>query len=636
MSGKQSGSDAVGKQTTGKISLKRINAVVDFYQNVDAYGQGLQREDQRHRKDVFSQGMMGEIGYLCDSYYRWITGLSQERIDYEYQRLYDFLRSLIVVNGNVKSTRYKPGGIRQRKALSIKTIEQEFKERGISFMEFPATLLIDGINGIYQNDLDAKLWQELEPALRRGIIDNETAGSIRADKGYRYYEGHLIHIKTAAQECCSGVEYVKRHYSSLERKDSIALFKAVADRWAHQESIVPSHDIELLKRVQKEECCAALVSGGKTYGLSLDDDVLRFKSVGSVPQHSLKAIHNNIKWDCSNKVVSLLHALSGGKKDILDQLSVLFADIVDPRRRKGRLTVVYTHCDVGVVQQLLQEVFQVEKIESVNKVLTEQGRLRLLEGQVCGKELLLIEERIPTDTYQNHFLNLIKGEKISVLPGCIEKQTFYNRMHVVCVTSDPKVLQEYMNVYKAEVVDLTESEIPVESAGAHLGAEEQAWFHTVFTLHGCRVKSDRTMRKQERNQDIAGLNILRFLGDCCKLKPDGVSEVNEVYAAYCEHYQAKHGVLPLEKSIGFKKALLSRVGKRVTAKTTRYGAEKKPQLCYHGLALKKNPKITEAENELPEWLYSYLDEMERFVKRLLTAKGGPGMPLGTKTSGLDK
>lgn len=634
MSGKQNGSDAAGKQTTGKISLKRINAVVDFYQNVDAYGQGVQREDRRYRKDVFAKGVMDKINVLCNKYYQGITGLSPERLDYEYKRLYEFLRSLIIVNGNVKSTRYKPGGIRQRKALSIETIEQEFRERGISFVELPAKLLLVDIMDIYENDLDAKLWQELEVALRGRIIDHETAKGIQGDKGYRYYEGHLIHIKNAAQECCSGAEYVQRYYGFGEKGDGIALFKAVADRWAHQESIIPSPDIELLERVQKEECCAALVSGEKTYGLRVNEGDLKFKRVGSAPRHSLKAIRNK-EWKCSDKVKSMLHALSGGKKEVLDQLSVLFADIVDPRRRKGRLTVVYTHCNVGVVQQLLQEVFQVEKIESVNKVLTRQGCLRLLEGQVCGKELLLIEERIPTDTYHNKFFDLIRGDKMSVLPGCIEKQTFYNRMHVVCVTSDPKVLQEYRNVYKAEVVDLTESEFPIESSGTHLNAEEQAWFHTVFALHGCRVKNDRTMRKQERVQDIAGLNILQFLADCCKLKPDGVSEVKEVYAAYCEHYRAKHGVLPPEKSIGFKKALLSRVGKRVTAKTTRYGAEKKPQLCYHGLALKKDPKITEAENELPEWLYSYLDEMERFAKRLLTAKGGPGMPLKTRTSGLD-
>lgn len=636
MSGKQSDSDAVGKQTTGKTLFERFAAVNEFYQNLDAYGQGVQSEDRRHRKDVFAQGMLVVIDALCDEYYKEITGLSAERIADERLRLRDFLRSLIVVNGSVKSTRYKPGGVRQRKALSIKTIEQEFGERDISFVELPATLLLDSIKGIYENNLDVKMRQVLEEMfVREHIIDKKTAESIQTDKGYRYYEGHLIHIKTAAQECCSGAEYIKRYYGFLEKRVSIALFKAVADRWAHQESIIPSHDIELLESVQSEKCCAALVSGGKTYGLSLDDGVLRFKSIGSVSRHSLKAIRNK-EWKRSDKVRSLLHALSGGKKEVLEQLSVLFADIVDPSRRKGRLTVVYTHCNVGAVQQLLQEVFQVEKIESVNKVLTEQGRLRLLEGQVCGKELLLIEERIPTDTYQNHFLDLIKGEKMSILPGCIEKQAFYNRMHVVCVTGDPKVLQEYMNVYKAEVVDLTESEIPIERSGSHLDAEEQAWFHTVFALHGCRVKNDRAMCKQKRIEDIAGLNILQFLGDCCKLKPDGISEVNEVYAAYCEHYQTKHGVLPPEKSIGFKKALLSRVGKRVTAKTTRYGAEKKPQLCYHGLALKANPRITEVDHELPEWLYSYLDEMERFAKGLLTAKDGPGMPIKTKISGLDK
>lgn len=124
---------------------ERSKAVDEFYQNLDAHGHGIQSGDRRYRKDVLAQGVLAAIDALCDKYCQEITGLSAERIADERPRFCDFLRSLIIVNGSVKSTRYKPGGVRQGKALSIHAIEQEFGERGISFVAFPATLLLDRI-----------------------------------------------------------------------------------------------------------------------------------------------------------------------------------------------------------------------------------------------------------------------------------------------------------------------------------------------------------------------------------------------------------------------------------------------------------------------------------------------------------
>lgn len=644
---RMSGQVPIREVPSDKIGLERIESV---YAAINTQ----EHESRRKRQDVFSKEMDGQIDAIYGEY---CSGVGALRIP----RLRTFLQSLHLQDGRVKATEVTWDKKTQRKEVNRQSIKELLESREIPCRESDAERLLFRVGLVYRRCFPALLWEEYkkgkENAKKKAVeeaegnaetvindqmwdkMDNAMA-AIAGDPGFRFYDGHLIYLTSGfvrtGYPACSGSKFAMTYGSELKPSERKQIFRPIIKMCERQETVFPSDDIAMLEIAEERDWLYVMRGETAIRGLEEKDGVFSFYKINGASKHTLKVVQNQSR-ERTEHIKKLLYALCGGKPETVDALAALFAKIMDPRCREDRLTVIYTTQNVEVVQRLLAEVFQTGLPRNVNKVLSVEGRQELLEEQIQGEKLLLIEDRMPSPSHVNSFRNLVQGKVLEVQPKCMEQQHFHNRMQVVCVTDQAASVEELVRKYDARLVDLTGSEVPFVCGEETLLSEpEQAWFRIVFSLYGCKVNCTGKKGHKKSVEQNPTKNISDFLKDCCRYSEQGVCEQKELYKAYCDYYFERHGASPKDTSIVFGKRVRELCGERITYKTTRYGAEKKPQLCYNGLELRKR-KVKERKSDAStSAMTDHLNEMEQFAKGLLTAKGGPGMPLGVTVSGLDK
>lgn len=322
--------------------------------------------------------------------------------------------------------------------------------------------------------------------------------------------------------------------------------------------------------------------------------------------------------------LGVMREITGGDTELMDQFAQLFAQIADTGRKRHRLTVICTYQNAFTIEHLLKKVFPELLIDTddglgnlsvnINRILTVNGKIELLNAQIAGKGLILMDEKLPTPPHFADFIAMSNGQCIRVQSQSAPAQSFHNHLHLVCVTGLARVKDALETQFGADVIDLTAKEQKSPWAQDQRNGWEYAialpeeinWLRTAFLAHGCRLLAEKKTPRKKHTSASHG-ELREFVKTCCICSSKQVCEREELYQAYCRFYRARHGCETKETSVTFGKLIRSLGLKNVEYKVKRYGPEQKTHLCYIGLGLRK--QIPETETVSNDGFQAYLSQI---------------------------
>ncbi|MGM9566019.1 hypothetical protein [Evtepia sp.] len=336
-----------------------------------------------------------------------------------------------------------------------------------------------------------------------------------------------------------------------------------------------------------------------------------------------------------------LFFFTGGNETAIDELSKLLANIAAPTPRKKQLSVIYTKHNCEAIRSFLYQAFDRKDFFPLNftaigtkrpsflsSILQKKNLIGLLEAQVQGRLLLLLDDALPPPSRESIFRDLIRGKKITVPDKYDSTLSFHNHMHFVYVTDNETLSKTLVGKYHANLVDLSPYEQPWTGKDS-LTPKEILWVQHNLFLHGCRCNHRPNPKKKPRKKATAPASnyvdqdIQDFLANQCRINSTLRCSRNELYDAYVSYCLRLYDKPPQESSIRFIKRVRSQLPKSVEYKVARCGPEKAPAACFVGLGIRKTPYTPASSPERPpderslHAFHTYLKEMESFADQLL-------------------
>lgn len=463
---------------------------------------------------------------------------------------------------------------------------------------------------------------------------------------YTFYDKYLIYIdpNNHKSESVFRLQDLLKNYGNLEQSDIKKILKALYNRHAESERLLPAPGHRELEQLHSNTNYKAVFClEHKNYGLEhkipeessteevkkshkekSQNSALILKELPPIPYHSIKKLPlENYKrqFDIKEKL-SLILEIIAGSIEAADRLAMLFADIAMPGPSKHGLSVILTGCNEQIVMQFLKAVFDISRDTepiSVNQMFTPGGKQLLLDKHIQGVPLIMIKDTLPNHNKVPEFAKLINGKKISVKTPPYPNQHFYSQFHLVCITSNQRVANNFAE-YGANIISLEAKPIH-PSFELVLSRTELNWLRSAFILHGCRLRYIECRNNRHKpEKKCHSSRIYAFFAERCEKAKGNTIERSEMYSAYCEYHKAEYGCEPTESSIVFIKEMKNLLPEDVVYKVNRYGEDKKTHMCFVGLRFKQVPPT---EKICTSAFSDYLDQIEEYADSIVSPVKNP-------------
>ncbi len=559
-------------------------------------------------------------------------------------------------------------GAKRKLSLTPKNLGRILKEK----TEFPpdppyedSPLIKNFISGL-QNLLcqeDLSLWEKLLRQLRQEQKEKDFTVQIMGHllEKSEYFDGHLIVFPPHYEIGTLPKHPVQPYCDKFIRLDSLI----TTSKLTHAEirALFAALKTEAMS-LQKERLSFSSMATTKSELTSLDEFDLLFcynttactvrydrENNTFVPSHAEVSYLHTQKYLplvssplLANEPPHFLQSIfffTGGNETAIDELSKLLANIAAPTPRKKQLSVIYTKHNCEAIRGFLYQAFNRKVLyppdsttsgtrhtSFLSVILQKKNLIGLLEAQVQGKILLLVDDALPSPSRESIFRDLIRGKKITVPDEYDSTLSFHNHMHIVYVTDNEALSKTLVGKYHANLVDLSPYEQPWTGCDL-LTDKEILWVQHNLFLHGCLRNHRPNPKKKPRKKATAPASnyvdqdIQDFLANQCRTNSTLRCSRNELYDAYVSYCLRLYDEPPQESSIRFIKRVRSQLPKSVEYKVARCGPEKAPAACFVGLGIRKTPYTPASPPERPpdesslHAFHSYLKEMEPFADQVL-------------------
>ncbi len=351
-------------------------------------------------------------------------------------------------------------------------------------------------------------------------------------------------------------------------------------------------------------------NGEKLEALAYDrtgKTLVKYTAQGAYP-HSQKVLP---LADGASALPAPLFSLTGMTQEGVQTLAKALAAMAHPAQ--GGLFVLYTKKNPKALESLLTQVFAGSYLPPAapTKLLQNEGRKALLDAQVRGCCLALLEPSLPTPRQKEAFLDLTQGKRMTVKDKLVPNQSFHNQTALVCITGEESLAEALVGQYQATLVDLTPWEVPCQ-ADFTLTQAELTWIWGKLLPQGALWNHQKAPKapKLAPKAVITDNELQTFLAQRCQVSSELCCSRAELYEAYAAFYQDLHGTVLTETPTLFGKRMRKQLPEAVEYKVKRYGPDKGTQLCYVGLGLTDapapvappEPPSPQQETEFRAWL----------------------------------
>lgn len=579
------------------------------YQAVMAENLQAKRNDRRgvrfpfDRNELFNQCLKYEVS----------LGISCATV------LFELCQNLYITRQGIEFRFLDERKNTKRVRIDPKTLKCVLEEKGIPYQEEAVTEFLRYLQGQFRRFLDQRFQQDLivfhsSPQISVRNVKQTVCDVTQLRNACDYYDGHLA--QCYGDLPASGATIIAariQQNTGLPPSQCKKLLGIINDYKSADSGFLPTPLTEQYEQLEREHPAILFTCAGGTYHLRYDMREASFQAVpfSNPPRHSLKVLKDLDVPDFEERdFLRVMREITGGDTELMDQFARLFAQIADTGRKQSRLTVIYTYHNAFTIEHLLKRVFPELLVDTddglgnlsvnINRILTVNGKNELLNAQIAGKGLILMDEKLPTPPHFADFIAMSNGQCIRVQSQSATAQSFHNHLHLVCVTGLARVKDTLKTQFGADVIDLTAKEQKSPWAQDQRNGWEYAialpeeinWLRTAFLAHGCRLLAEKKTPRKKR-VSASHEELLEFIKTCCICSPKQVCEREELYQAYCRFYRARHGCETKESSVTFGKLIRALELKDVEYKVKRYGSDQKTHLCYIGLGLREQTSATQ-------------------------------------------
>ena len=284
----------------------------------------------------------------------------------------------------------------------------------------------------------------------------------------------------------------------------------------------------------------------------------------------------------------LLQALCGDDLTSVKQLSVVLSATMSPS--EGGVTILLTQHP-----QLLRDVFAKilgtslyrpapgKRALSFNLLAKRPCQFSLFLAQEQGVGAALIADPLPSDANLPLIKKLIMGTRIACKTPMFPTQWYQNKLHFLCITSDPNRASLLQLKLKASQIDLSLSKLLPDQNAALLTDEDLHWLRTTFLLHGLKLRTLQAAdippvpQEKEPVRPTTKESIQAFLSQCCQYEESAFSSMASAYQAYRRYVSATQTGLPvLIGRNSFKASFERALNRQSGLKKIHYGRSRHP------------------------------------------------------------
>lgn len=248
-------------------------------------------------------------------------------------------------------------------------------------------------------------------------------------------------------------------------------------------------------------------------------------------------------------VLHFLQSECGNNIGIVNQFSMFLSLSMSPS--EGGATILCTQ-NPALLRNLLANVMGIspniptfgKRSLSFNMLSKSSWQQYLFVFQEQGLGIAFIADTIPSDPNLSTIKKLLKGKQIRLKTPIFPTQHYQNKIHFVCITSDPKKAFTLKDRLKADLIDFSATEVPSNENMAHFTEQDFHWFRTSFLLHGLKLRTIRATGIDITPQDTAPErpdieeNIGNFLAECCQYDAGAFCNTEDVYDSYSYYISA--------------------------------------------------------------------------------------------------
>ena len=260
--------------------------------------------------------------------------------------------------------------------------------------------------------------------------------------------------------------------------------------------------------------------------------LFRNRTVPSVPDGALR----------------FLQVLCGDNLSVANQLSKFLSLAMSPS--EGGVTVLLTQSPEFLTNTLAKIFYTTLEFSpsisskrklSFNLLSKYSVQSSLFIAQEQSASVAFITDIIPSDSNLPKIKKLLNGKTVLLKTQLYPTQRFQNRLHFICVTSDLKKASALRNKLKANLIELSVSEVPPDGDTLQLTDQDLHWLRTTFLLHGLKLRTlqaagiETSPQEEVPKYPTVKESIGAFLSECCQYEEGTFCNLKTVYEAYC-HY----------------------------------------------------------------------------------------------------
>ena len=302
--------------------------------------------------------------------------------------------------------------------------------------------------------------------------------------------------------------------------------------------------------------------------------LFRNRTVPSVPDGALR----------------FLQVLCGDNLSVANQLSKFLSLAMSPS--EGGVTVLLTQAPEFLTNTLAKIFYATPKCSpsipskrklSFNLLSKHSVQYSLFIAQEQSASVVFIADTLPSDSNLPKIKRFLNGKTVLLKTQLYPTQRFHNKLHFICVTSDLKKASVIQNKLKANLIELSTSEIPPDGGTLQLTDQDLHWLRTTFLLHGLKLRTlqaagiETSPQKEVPKYPTVKESIDAFLSECCRYEETTFCSLKTVYETYCHYISAtQNGRDPLIGKNTFKTKFESALTHKSALKNIRYGRSRHP------------------------------------------------------------
>lgn len=285
-----------------------------------------------------------------------------------------------------------------------------------------------------------------------------------------------------------------------------------------------------------------------------------------------------------------LQILCRDSLSLANQLSMFLSLAMSPS--EGGVTVLLTQAPEFLAKTLTKIFYTTPGFSpsisskrklSFNLLSKRSVQCSLFIAQEQGASVAFIADTPPSDSNLPKIKKLLKGNTIPLKTQLFPIQHYQNKLHFICVTSDLKKASVIQNKLKANLIELSTSEIPPDGGTLQLTDQDLHWLRTTFLLHGLKLRTlqaagiETSPQEEVSKYPTVKESIDAFLSECCWYEETTFCSLKTVYETYCHYISAtQNGRDPLIGKNTFKTKFESALTHKSALKNIRYGRLRHP------------------------------------------------------------